>query len=350
MITFGNPMLFSEIFDKNDNFASSCIYIGDNVSWIDLPPLGVASDLSILKNKRLNTLLQQYHSYNKTCYEMLPQRIEKLSEIHDALLKESGEYALHLQGISIKKRNYLLRIKEFYSKYGSENEWATAFAKESKECQGYITLKTGIYYNYKRSFYYGKFFVEVIDPCHRELGIYYYQWEQLKSPKPKFFLWLEDKFAYTKLPFVHYIDESELDSRHLCVIKNGRLFLEQYSEKESPVNCDVKSAKGLVFVVSQSNKLYISEQKPNIRHTSLSRGAPVKGAGIIWALDGNVQQIFFMSGHYLPSELENRHTIKLMQDIGIELDEHVNIKYFDNNEIISKNIQEYLFQDKKAKL
>lgn len=343
MILFKGPQFSKSFPAKWMNFEK-------NVSWVDLPipPIEQLAHFQLQVQPEINEQIGMYHKLNKNNLLDLDERIKKLMVLTELLEKAnhdesmSGAFYKHIQSIAVKKLNYLKWISFFYNEYTDDPESMQNLV--SGECikeSALIMLKTGVYYNHVNSLYYGRFFVEAIDPCHRELGIHYYQWQSMPLQKPPFFLWLEEKFAYvSSIPSVDYFTEKKLVEESLCTIINGKLY-KKFGDSFLLINDYHRNSKGALFVITKEDKFLIADNKEGIRHTSLSWGMPVKGAGLIWVEEGCIKEIFFMSGHYLPDYNECLVTIDLLIKFGIILDDSVRIKYFRDGKVNECGVHEF---------
>ncbi|MCP3658850.1 MAG: hypothetical protein GY830_00440 [Bacteroidetes bacterium] len=362
---------------------------GIEPSWIDLPqdPIKYFDK----KNKlliKLKNLIDTYHSIQKTDFEKAESRIYLLSKIinfiETHLLKNlnNDEYLVRilnsLLNISKSKKLYLEKIRDFYQNYDDSYETvrddiiaqalstnknektdfkaATFLGKSTKSFlikddsyhYKFLILNNGKLYIPSMKVSIGKFWLEVIDPCHRRYLLEYREkWERLKiKDRPKFFFWMEDKVIpwyssktfyptneeiqkiftpviinkkfYSKYPFDPSVENSKVVIRKQCLTQKYYLFQTRKDSKD-----------GHIFVINPDKKIRIALGSQCIRHTSLSRGMPIIGIGSLWFENGRIYRISFSSGHYFPSFIHYKQVLDIFEEYGVILSNNTEVIYYD---------------------
>jgi hypothetical protein len=289
-------------------------------------------------SKKLSSLIQEYNKIDKTDIKNLGKRIQKLESILSFLKtwqSSAAEKLLKkkLQSLIIIGKNkawYLGQLKKGYASGRFDFNYTNVLNEltEVKRKKNALILKRREVSGPYLEGYWGDFWLEYLDPCHRRIWSFYELWarEKKKNPTiPHFFMWLEDKNLSTDIPFTHYFDDEDLekskvilnDEKKLCYQHNGKI-VSNSSETRN------------VFVVNLENQLLIAKGSSTTHHGTLARGKPVLAAGIIDIQCGEVVRIIFESGHYRPDIEEGRNILLLLQRMGIELKADVEIGYFND--------------------
>lgn len=104
--------------------------------------------------------------------------------------------------------------------------------------------------------------------------------------------------SYILPHYVTYYNTPELRSRYEMQIIDGRIY------RNGKLFTNLKGLKisHSIFVLSQDNKVYFSEKikKNRYHHSTLVAGEPVKFAGEMVIVDGEILAVNNMSGHYWP--------------------------------------------------
>lgn len=301
-------------------------------AWIDLPN----DDLEVLARfeddhfVELNCRSKLYHRLEKSNGAMLSERIVQLGLIveylDEWLQQETISYKLaflkNLRAIAVNKRWYLHQLQNMNS--------SLPILEESLRWNA-LPLVNRRYYDFNTGMYWGEYLLEVLDPCHRQLTTYHDRWIELKkgnSEIPSFFFWLEEENLPRDISYVVYLDYEEklklnthLNDGLLCYYQTGEV-----------LNCFIKE-KEYIFIIDLGKNLYIVEGSKQIRHTSLSHGMPVLGAGNIRIKNGIVQSIGFASGHYLPEISNGVQILNILFEKGIPFAGDAEVSYFQELEM-----------------
>ena len=325
------------------NFFLLLIFLGFNVAysaltvdWIDIPKTDYKTILATQEPEveSLNQLIMLYHSIDKASLRSLSHRVELLDTISDCLeqLAEKEEFAD--QRLTIRLLNKTVQCKKQYLEQLLEmpsDEMIASYHLDysplSETCYEPLFLRNNITYSLKMKEFWGKFWLESIDPCHRRLANYYQFWldtKPLMTDYQSFFLWLETQTIPKNIPVVDYYSDEQLEA---CRIEIMDGYLRKSNTYEL-VNTD--PARRNLFVINLSNNLYLETFKDGVWHTSLSRGKPVLGAGLLQIEQGFVKSIAFESGHYLPSLEQSFQSIQILRKKAAHFKESFEVIYFEN--------------------
>lgn len=175
------------------------------------------------------------------------------------------------------------------------------------------------YFDYETNSFFGDYWLEIIDPSHR-LNVCRLRktWEKSNSDLP-FFIWLESAATWDLLPIVNY----ELKNTHHLTIQNGLVYRNgtPYS-----TGADVET----IYVINDDNSLKACISTERQKHTSLSKGKPIVGAGSFVVDNGVVKYLEISSGHYLPSEPDAIRSFNYFESHGA-CDGITKMGYFNND-------------------
>lgn len=326
--------------------------VGWPPKWLDLPHDDYAALLNVNpvpEFETLHTLLDEYHNYSKTEYDLLEKRIHKLDQIHaymttwreqtsDPLIKK------HLKSLITVTQNkswYLTQLKQGYASGRLSLDYCADVIEELTHINTENTGDHIIYLHRDDMFnpyvveYWGDFWLEYIDPCHRNLWSYLGLWKKQQSDTP-FFLWLEEQNLSINVPFMHYLSEEELAPCY-CDIEEGKLL---YRATKKPVGD--KTPEDLLFAVTLERDVLVIEGTPTIHHTSITHGRPVLAAGRLVVEDGRITLFSLESGHHLPSIEDGKAMIHTMQDMQIDLPPHTTVASFNPFGMHRMNLQAFM--------
>jgi len=215
----------------------------------------------------------------------------------------------HLFSPKSLNRKFWSQIKEDYPREASDVEKKVARAGAGGK--DLLKLNMNVYD------------VEYLSPSHigvRAMASSLEEWKTLyeawkddaTNPKPDFYYdWLERtkyRTAHKTALETIYMDaaarkpfEVDFDGSHAMIYKN----VPSSPKIEDAVkgNPDpYKDATETLFVLSSDKKLYTRRKKsPNIQHSSICAGLPVRSAGKFrMNKDSTIQYVYFESGHYAP--------------------------------------------------
>ncbi|MBS0652363.1 MAG: hypothetical protein JSR39_02425 [Verrucomicrobia bacterium] len=214
-----------------------------DIDWIDLPD---DNYLAVLGYETQNTialdaLIREYNKIPKDQIPTLSCRIKKLNKII-ALVQDwtdnrleaidKKKHLLWISEIASRKKNYLTELLTIYENnlHGEEEQQAyhTDISSLKDPAKAAVILNNHRFFSLKMREYWGDFWIETLDPCHRRVTPFLDQWKELKKLNPEiphFFLWLETQHIPKYVPRVTYLKGEELEKRRL-IIKDG-LFWEK---------------------------------------------------------------------------------------------------------------------------
>jgi len=112
---------------------------------------------------------------------------------------------------------------------------------------------------------------------------------------------------------VHYFSNDEL-GQYKISFNDGKIL-------DAAGNLLTMGKKG-IFTMDMTGNIYVYEYRVSpmcdrVRHTSLSRGAPVAGAGEMFVVDGVLLQLNNLSGHYHPNRSQHENVVNELQYQGV---------------------------------
>lgn len=288
-------------------FASSAFAL----DWIDLPQADyhriIGSDDKEIDH--LNDLIDAYHTLDKMNLET---RIHHLMAISTYLKRLKQDNANLLNKLVQNKLDYLKKIVELPTDEEIEAYHTSSLCDPS--CKPMV-LRNELSYSLKMKEFWGEFWVETADPCHRRLGNIYHHW-LTTNPESKsyrsFFLWLETQWLDKHIPIVRYFDDRELEAYRMTELR------------------DTSKEVRHLFIIDLKKELFVVPAKEGIWHSSLSRGRPVLGSGLISIEGGQIKKIAFESGHYLPTIEMGYQSLQLLMEKGYPFAEPFDICYFED--------------------
>ena len=313
------------------------------VDWIDLPNdnynavLGYETE----NTSALNALLDKYNQIPKDQVPTLSCRIRKLNQIIELIRDwtenrleaiDKKKHLLWISEIATKKRNYLMHLLDIYEK-GLHEEAALAalhgdVSNLSELSKTPVILNNHRFFSLKMREYWGDFWHETIDPCHRRLTPFLDQWRELKKGNPEiphFFLWLETQHIPKYVPRVTHLNGEELERRRL-VVKDG-LFWSKGDSEWAVVNLNDPS-KRFLFSIDLTGEIYAAEEEPGISHSSFTCGKPVLGAGLLQIQEGLLTSLALESGHYMPSVEIGYQILKHFEEKGCRFSNPLEVVFF----------------------
>jgi hypothetical protein len=310
-------------------------------AWIDIPTASFVGSLANDSNQ-LEILINQYHAINKMQLDLLSKRIDFLERIHLRILQvvenkkeQHSNKLLRLDNLVKKKIWYLSKIRELYDHSSSYDGFLNVGSREASYTP--LILVNKVLFDFKLPIYWGLYWLEALDPCHRFLTGHYLKWKESESPIP-FFLWLEEQeIPYNSIQ-ITYLNESDI-SKHQLEIKDG-IFVS--SVDKSAVTYE-RPKQEYLFVINLKNELIVIEGSESIRHSSMSLGRPVLGAGSLKIHNGKITYIDAESGHYQPTPIALLQAIELLEKQGAILKySTIQVKYYDNGKEIQSNARLFM--------
>ena len=308
-------------------------------SWIDIPHESFMEHIS--KDEKLSKLTKKYHQIDKRRLENFTYRINILNEIsqyietnsiaHDdnLLLKRFGNMAK-------KKAWYLKRILDLYSQ--SKQDIVRIFSQIDKNdnVKDILYLRNSIEFDLKLPTYWGMFALEMIDPCRRMLTPQYHKWiNQYIDEYPNFFAWLEGEEVTFRTPQTSVFNDKKIKNYKIKFSKG----LMYYCQSGKLVNTEDNVE--YIYIVNLLGEMFITKSSDYIKHTSLSAGKPVLGAGSIKINNGQVIYISNESGHYRPEAHILQKILYLFEKKHKVSISNLNVNYYHNNNVVNESFYDF---------
>ena len=338
----------------------------EKLNWVDLP-CDILTDILYeydLNFDKLNELTQKYHLIGKTDWSQLDKRINALQEItrycNEIKPKIKDKYLFNTVNkylsIATEKANYLQKLKEL-KQYKYRKMKADIFNLNTIT-DSYIPLllNNERKLEYKSQEFWGQYFIEAIDPCHRRQLISYYDVWLKKCKKCElldFFIWLEDQNVSIFLPTINLLSEQEL-KKYRVLIKNGKFYsvdgklitttehsINPYYFKNQKFITAVNFKKEPIFIIDVNQHVFLTYSDENNAHVTLSHYLPLIGSGKLYLRNGEVKKISFESGHYLPKMEHFIQTIRFFEDNGVHLDNNVDVIYYIKYKDYTNKLREF---------
>jgi hypothetical protein len=317
-----------------------------NSSWLD-----ISFNSDDFKKIIPDYIISIFESYNKIPKEDTVSRKLVLTQAHKLLLiknKSSNLKDLKKTISNVEKRINYFSALDFLFKHGilfkEKNSDVYNVTRLKKVFFEHHNIKNNNYslrypnreiiYDFSTNNWWGDMWLQLIDPAHRELDFYKNAWLD-SNTCDNFFIWLEKQPISFHHMSIDFILNSEINDYKINV-KNGLILDAKGQTIQSKHIYDRYNET--LFVIDANQDIFITDSAKNIRHTSLSRGAPVLGGGIMFIEKGLVKEIRGDSGHYLFYTPHMKQTINIMEKCGIHLDKTVIIKNwlnFRDNETLS---------------
>jgi hypothetical protein len=328
------------------------LYAEPVIDWLDLPWSDYKVILAIDEPEieHLNERITEYHALDKCSAETLSSRIDCLESISAYLQFLAAQKKFVEKKPLIFLLNEAIQGKQEYLRQiwhiPSDEEIAHYHLGPASSQEGdwmVFPLRNTFSYSIKMKEYWGSFWLESIDPCHRRLANYYQFWLNTHPASisyQTFFLWLESQLIPRNILTVKYYSDQQLES---CRIEVNEGYLKK-SDGQELAHTD--PTKRNLFVISLSKNLYVEAHKEGVWHTSLSRGKPVLGAGLLQIDQGVITMVAFESGHYLPSLEHGFQTLQILREEGCRFKEPFDVIYFENRNkykvsLLERQMQKY---------
>lgn len=310
--------------------------------WIDLPADDY-SKLALFEDERfveLNDLVEQYHSIPKKEEVHLKDRVQALQKISTFLsiwmseekFKHRRYFLSNIERIASNKKWYLNELDVRYTHRQFEADYLKSY---HQDLSGMETEYEPIYLVHRRLYdsnigiYWGEFWYETIDPCHRQLTPYFDLWikERNEQSLLSFFMWLEEQNLSRDIPSIEFLNQEQLEQNTVFI--NGGLLYFLSNGKLIPIDY-FEEGKEYIFSIDLAERLLLIPTSPTIHHVSLSHGKPVLGSGNMTVSCGKITSLELESGHYLPSLQNGIQILDIFSKMGISLEPTTSFTYYDN--------------------
>ena len=321
--------------------------------WIDLPTGNFAQILGYESPKvsQLTELVQHYHAMAKDSKELLLDRAASLRGIVQHLTDwleyeltpiDKAKHLVFARDIAGKKAAYLEALSLLYQE-GLDDLTAveaklTSMAKLRDKSLQPIALGNHRYFSLKMREYWGDFWYEALDPCHRRLSSFLMQWEALKAngKVPHFFLWMETQPVPKWTPRVRYLVCRE---RELCglEVQKGKIYCKTADGLELAHFCS--PGERYLFVIDLKKRWMGGLESTGLSHSSFTGGMPVLGAGLLKIDQGQIIALSLESGPYIPTPATGYQILMLLLEMGVELPPVLQVDYFYDRDKYSASVE-----------
>lgn len=303
-------------------------------AFIDPPATTHINFLDKAADITLISALDEYEKIEKTNLSLLPSRVEKLTDIQKLIelnYPDKKNYQRLKKRVEEKKW-YLEELQKLY-KLDAPLAQLTEQECSSGPYQP-LFLVNKVLYDYNLPTYWGLFWLEAIDPCHRFLTGHYLKWQKTDQQIP-FFLWLEtQEFGFNAIQVEQFDQQTLLDST--LTIRDGLFY---QNGENTPATYDDEHE--YIFILTLTQNLIVSQGSESVRHLSLSHGAPVLGVGALKIKEGRLIYIDAESGHYQPTPESLMQSLRIFEANGAKLDAHIEVKYYTAAGVISESYKDF---------
>lgn len=316
-------------------FLFFCCSLSAYVHWED-PPYSGYEEILGTKIDEVESLIQKYHNIPKDAEEFISLRVSTFNKITKILENHrENPAAVLLQEQISAKAAYLTALRDLPSK-------EKIVKYHTSDDPHALTLRNNVTYSLKMHEYWGAFWLESIDPCHRRLAHYYMIWKR-QNPECEdylpFFLWLEKQYVPPSILSVRYLNEKERVMFE-AMVENGKII-----SKQSGLPISTATATKYIYIITLDEQLYIAPWGNAIWHTSFSCGKPVLGSGLLILENGIITGISFESGHYLPSIEQGFQSLNWFQNHSVVIEKTLQITYFLNRKKYTTLLAEEEYSD-----
>lgn len=314
---------------------SSFARIEHEKAWVDVPDAAEAEKAFSGHgwSQEIMDSLRAYHSFDKSSVSALDDRIRVLAELSEMLGSLGADLSVRkrmvkLAAMADKKAWYLRQLQELYARTDVNDR----FTDSSSELNQMV-LVNSISYDFNLPTAWGLYWLEALDPSHRlMLTPYYLRWEAQNTNIP-FFMWLEEQDVPFYSPEVDYFSNEEiLDARASLDSSTGVL-----RDVKGEIIHTANDGSEYIYVLSAETGLLIAKGSEEVRHTSLSRGRPIIGAGSLKVREGRITHIDVESGHYQPSAEDLVRIVSWLENHGALISpDQLRVKYYEPSGAVVK--------------
>ncbi|MDE1152357.1 MAG: hypothetical protein PW788_07455 [Micavibrio sp.] len=326
-----------------------------NPSWLDIPSLVMLQHIpEVVNDKELCALIAAYHGLTKDSYDTISDRCASLEKVSlhiekKIICNEASKTLQDIQGTSDRKREYLARVRDLYeagilvsdSRIYDAEKIRSYFESDIGNKYSSISLNNHIYYDSANARFWGEYWLEIIDPCHRPLEHYKEKWlqERIDGLQTPFFIWLEkhEVSPYHKKTIL--LSPQEIESLSLKII-DGKIITGAGTVNERSLTTN--DSWETLFIITPEKQVFSCPATGNLRHVSLSLGKPLIGAGSLKAKDGVIIELHSDSGHYRPTPEMAKQTLKIFDEMGLKINDETIFYYFDDFKEIKTTVGAFL--------
>lgn len=310
-------------------------------SWID-PPTALAIEKIPKFNPPIAVLrqLEEYQQLPKDKLELIAPRCACLLRLSFlcAASERSNQIDIDaLDGISKiaeNKRRYLWELNRLYAagvllqnnQIYDRQQVSPYFNSFANKNYTPVKLNNTQFYDSNIGIHWGEFWLEAIDPAHRQLDNQKDQWLHVIDQKAKapFFLWLEGQ-TISRSESIKYFNEDERELAKLSII-DGKVCHAPDGIVSGHLTTDPHEE--FLFIVDADENLYGRYSRREIRHPSLTSGKAIIAPGMIQVQDGELTVIESNSGHYLPDLQTGIQLIDVLRNKGAQFSDQIPFHFF----------------------
>lgn len=306
----------------------SSVCTQENISYADIPGIDFFESYQYLKgNTPFLKALKRYKSLDSTRLENLEKRILLLRFLSRTLNQDSLYENGILSNIT-KKINHLTALQTLFNRdvFRNKKELYNPLVERifHHPSSDLLSLQNGPIYDFQTNRMFGMYILEALDPAHRfGLIAYVNSWKKSASKLP-FFLYLEKHCHHDSIPQVLYYSDEQL--KQFQIVAKDHLLHDQGGKPLSTSSAD----KEFIFILDANDQLYGTYNSSKTKHTSLSRGAPLKSAGFLKITEGVVQEMGLSSGHYFPTTDSIHPMVDYFQEHDIPIHPNIPVHYHEN--------------------
>ncbi|MDD3020666.1 MAG: hypothetical protein PHX61_06760 [Alphaproteobacteria bacterium] len=310
-------------------------------SWID-PPTVLAVEKIPKFSRPIAVLkqLEEYHRLPKDKLEFTAPRCASLLRLSFLCASSECKNQIDvdtLQGISKiaeNKRRYLWELNRLHragvllqnDQVYDRQKVSSYFNSFANRTYDAVKLNNTQFYDSDIGIHWGEFWLEAIDPAHRQLDNQKDQWLHVVDQKDKspFFLWLEGQ-VIPRSESIKYFSKEEQRLAKLS-IADGKICDAPDGIVSGRLTTDPN--KEFLFIVDADEDFYGRYSSREIRHPSLTRGTAIIAPGMIQAQDGEITVIESNSGHYLPDPQTGLQLIAVLRNKGAQFSDQIPFHFF----------------------
>ena len=294
----------------------------------------------------LQKALDTYHQTPKTVASELTARRQQLEALTLSWEKLSWPDGLDRWALWLLKRfrgkaAFLSALEQIFKEGWHESAALSSYHRPapSSEAVRSLSLTQHRYVCPERGSFWGDYWMQTLDPCHRYLPDLHRHWEDMSrtgTQLPPYLLWLEQYSGTEAAPFFYYFSDAEQGASRILV-QDGQLC--QVSGR--PLHCSER--QHYLFVIDLDRQIYAQREAPHLCHASFTRGRPVLASGVFQVREGRLFHLKFESGHYLSGLDDWKQALQLFHEAGVRWPEGARLTLHDRYRFISRRISHDIF-------
>jgi hypothetical protein len=310
-------------------------------SWIDPPTISAVEKIHKFNPPTavLNQL-REYHQLPKDKLDFIALRCASLLRLSFLCASSNGlsqtdiDAINNISEIAANKRRYLSELSRLHkrgillqdSQIYDKKKISPYFNAFANKKYSPVKLNNAQFYDSNIGIHWGEFWLEAIDPAHRQLDNQKDQWLHDIDQKGKapFFLWLETQWI-PRSESIKYLNEDEQNVAKLAIVE-GKVCHASGRSIFGRLTTDPREE--FLFIIDANENLYGRYSHRAVRHPSLTKGKAIIAPGMIQTQDGEITIIESNSGHYLPNVQIGLQLIDVLRDKGAQFSEQTPFHFF----------------------